>query len=295
MPHAPDRPDLAKLPGRDRHGVKELLDLDQPRGSGDQRADPVPGQAVGLGKRIQLDQRVAPVRIGEKVVGRALARIEVAVGFVHHQRDPPRPAQIEEGADDLGRVFRARGVVGGDQHDRAGARGDEGGGPVGVGDHPLPAVQRHRGHPLHVEPHLVIEVPRDRHDHLVPRTRQRRHRRAEGLVAALRDRDVSGPHRAAIGLRPLRGNLGPQIGVPQHGPVKMRVRPCQRGVGDRRAQPFGRRIDGGGLAHVDERAVVREGDVFQPAPRLHHRGAEGGGQGGVQRHHVSHAPSRAGR
>jgi hypothetical protein len=42
----------------------------------------VPGQPVGLGKGIELNQGVAPIGIAEQVMRRRGAGIEIAVGFV---------------------------------------------------------------------------------------------------------------------------------------------------------------------------------------------------------------------
>ena len=49
----------------DGDGVEELLDLRQARRRGQKRADPVAGEPVGLGKGIEVDQRVGPARVRE--------------------------------------------------------------------------------------------------------------------------------------------------------------------------------------------------------------------------------------
>ena len=94
--HPPERADLAKLAGADRDGVEELLDLRQPRRGGDDRAHAMPGQPVGLGERVEVDERVGPVGIGEQVVRRAGAAVEIAVGLVDDQREAVGAGQIAE-------------------------------------------------------------------------------------------------------------------------------------------------------------------------------------------------------
>ena len=56
-------------------------------GAGDDRADAIAGQAEDLGEAVELDQRVAPVGLGEERVRRARLRQEVAIGLVEDQRD----------------------------------------------------------------------------------------------------------------------------------------------------------------------------------------------------------------
>ncbi len=114
-----------------------------------------------------------------------------------------------------------------------------------------PQVQRDRGDARHVQPHLVIEVPRRRHDHLIALPGQRRHDRAERLVAPWviatlvpvrahhRRRKTAPPRHRADRCCPGRA-------------VQMRLGSVQGRLGDGPAQPFGRRIDGGGLADIDQ-------------------------------------------
>ncbi len=191
--------------------------------------------------------------------------------------------QIEEGAEHLGRVFDAAGIVRRHQNDGAGAGGDQPLRHAGFGDQPRPGRQRHRPDALHVEPHFVVEIPGGWEDHFIPRPGQRREDRAEGLIAALGDRDLTGRDLAAIGGRPLRRDLGAQGGQAEHRPVKMRRRIVQRRLRQRLSQSDGRRLHRCRLAHVDQRPVGREGDTFQPTPRLHDRRREGGGHVGVER------------
>ena len=50
-------------------------------------ADPVTRQAIGLGEGIEMDKCVIPIGLLEQGVGRAVATVEIAIGFVHDQRD----------------------------------------------------------------------------------------------------------------------------------------------------------------------------------------------------------------
>ena len=229
-----------------------------------------------------MNQRVPPVGVGEKVVRGAGARVEIAVGLIDDERDAPRPREVHEGAQRLGRVLDAGGIVGRDKDDGAGARGDKAPGGFRFGDQAGAGRQRHCGDPLHVQPHLVIEIPRRWKDDLIPRAGQRGGDRAKGLVAALGDRDLVRGDGAAIGRRPLRRDLGAQLWQAKDRAIEMRGGVVDRGLRQRPAQPFGRRIDRGGLADVQQRPVGREADAVQPAARLHHGGGEGCGHGGVE-------------
>jgi hypothetical protein len=81
-------------------------------GGGDHRADPVAGQAVGLGEGIEVDQRVGPVGIGEQIVRRARAAVEIAVGLVDDQREPGRGRDRRRRAEVSAGIFHAAGIVG---------------------------------------------------------------------------------------------------------------------------------------------------------------------------------------
>ena len=69
---------LADLRGADGDSVEEFLDLGQPCAAGDQRADAVAGQAVGLGEGIEVDERVMPIGVAEQRVWRAGAAVKIA-------------------------------------------------------------------------------------------------------------------------------------------------------------------------------------------------------------------------
>ena len=59
----------------DGDGVEEFLDLGQTRRRGDDGADAVAGEAVGLGEGVEVDEGVGPVGVGEQVVRAAGARL----------------------------------------------------------------------------------------------------------------------------------------------------------------------------------------------------------------------------
>ena len=164
-------------------------------------ADAPAGESVGLGHRVQRDRvcRRARDRGGREVprvvVGEILVRLvtDMKEAVLGAQR-VDRP-QGRLGVDGAGRV------VGRDGDDGAGARRDRG--PqrrevelvVGIGRH------QHRPGVGHGDRHLVVEVIRDRQNHLVPRIGDREHRVEEGLVAAGGDHEavaVGGADRHAV-------------------------------------------------------------------------------------------------
>ena len=139
-----------------------------------------------------MDEPVAPAGVGEEVVRAGVAAAEVAVGLVEDQHRAVLAGEGGERGDQLGRVLGAGGVVRGDEHDRAGARGQAGAGGLGVGQHAVAAGQRDGLEAGHVEPHLVVEVPGHRQHHRVAGGGEGGDRGAEGLVAAGGDRDLVG-------------------------------------------------------------------------------------------------------
>ena len=159
--------------------------------------------------------------------------------------------------DERGRVLGAGGVVGGDEHDGADPGGQAGAGGGGVGEHVGAAGERDRLDAGHVEPHLVVEVPGHRQQHRVAGGGERHDGGAEGLVAAGGDRDLVGADLAAVEGGPAPGDLGAQRGEAEDRAVEVGVGLGADHLGHRLAQGFGRRLDGRGLAEVDERALGR--------------------------------------
>jgi hypothetical protein len=102
-------------------------------------------------------------------------------------------------------------VVGRDEHHRARPLRDRPRGLLRIGQEPRPLGERHGAHARHVEPHLVIEIPGRGQENLIPRRGQRRHRRAEGLVAAARDRDLGLRDPPAVTRAPPRRDLRAQL------------------------------------------------------------------------------------
>jgi hypothetical protein len=290
--HPPERGALAQLGRADGHAVEELLGLREARGRREQGAHAVARQAVGLGEGIELDQRVVPIGVLEQRVGRAVAAVEVAVGLVHHERDAARPAEVAEGREEAAWVLHARRVVGRHEHDGAGEGREERGRQLGVGQHPRADGQGHGPYARHVVPHAVVEVPGRDEDHLVALGAERRHGRAVGLVAARRDGDLLGAHHAAVGRRPVLGDLRTQLVKAQHGAVEVREGLVEHEVGHGLPQGLGRGGHRGRLRDVDEGEVRRRRDAVEPAPRLHDGRLEGHLGAGE---HVSRAHGRARR
>ena len=123
--HAPKRRDLTQLVGADRDGVEEFLDFGQTGRRGDHCAHAVAGQAVRLGKGIKLDECLGPVGIVKEVVPRAGAGIEIAVGFIDDKGKTALFGQAVERMCEVGGIFHAARIVGGNEHDGAGAGRDE--------------------------------------------------------------------------------------------------------------------------------------------------------------------------
>ena len=238
-----------------------------------------------------MNERPVPIGISEQIMRRACAGMKITVSFIDDQSDIVALCQIVKGAQKRGGVFDTCGVVGADQHDGACARRDKGGRPVRIGQQVIARGQIDRAHPLHIQPHLVIEIEGQGQDHLVARTRQCRHHRRKGLVASRRDRHLAGGDRTTIARRPLLRQFGAQRVHAQNGSVKMACRIVDHRLGHGAHQTFGRGIDGGGLAEIDQRAFSRELLPRDPAPRLHHRGGEGFHIGRIDRFHA--CPSTA--
>ena len=109
-------------------------------------------------------------------------------------------------------------------------------------------------------------------------------RGAERLVAAGGDRDLVGADLAAVERAPAPGDLGAQRREAEDRAVEVGVGLGADHLGHRLAQGLGRRVDRGGLAEVDQRALGGEVDAGEPAAGLHHRrrgGARISGLNGV--------------
>ena len=138
--------------------------------------------------------------------------MEVAVGLVEDQGGAVFAGEGGEGGDEGGRVFGAGRVVGGDEDDGAGARGEAGAGGVEVGEEGVVAGEGHGLDAVHVEPHLVVEVPRDGEHDGVAGAGEGGDGGAEGLVAAGGDGDVVGVDFAAVAGGGAPGDLGAERG-----------------------------------------------------------------------------------
>ena len=272
--HPPQGGDLAQLGRADCDGVQKLFDLQQAAFTGNDCPHAVACQPVGLGKGIKLDQAIIPI-CSKQIMRRARPCIEIAVGFIDDQSQPMRARHIAKGGQGFGRVFCARGVIGRDQHNRAGARGDGRARIIGRWDHARAHGQGNGPNPLHIQPHFVVEIPWGWQNHLIPRASQAADCGTKGLVAALGDGHLGGRDGPAIGGGKLRGHFGAQGGQAQHGAVQMGIRIVQRGVGNRLAQGHRGQIHRGGLADIDQRAMRGVDHPIQPTARLHHRGGIG--------------------
>ena len=179
--------------------------------------------------------------------------------------------KVTKGGQGFGGVFNAAGVVGRDEDDGLGTRCDQGGGKFGVGDQTGAGFQSYRPNPRHIQPHLMVEIPRGWQDHLIPRPSQSGHNRAKRLIAALGDGRLLRGDLAAVSKAPLPGDFGAECWQAKDGAVKMRVGVVEAGIGNRLPERQRRQVDRGGLRDVDQRAIRRKGQPRNPAPRLHHR------------------------
>ena len=152
--------------------------------------------------------------------------MEVAVGLVEDEGDAVLAGEGGEVGDERGRVLGAGRVVGGDEDDGAGPRGQAGAGGVGVGEHGVVAGERDGLDAAHVEPHLVVEVPGDGQHHRVAGGGEGGDGGAEGLVAAGGDGDVLGADVAAVAGGRAPGDLGAERGEAEDRAVE--VGGCRR-------------------------------------------------------------------
>jgi hypothetical protein len=191
---------LAEARRTDRDAVHRFLDFRHQARSGRDTADAVAGQREHLGEAVEVHQRAAPCRIGEQIVRPLALRQKVLVGLVEDQRDAALLGEFIEGVDGRARIDGAGRVVGRDQDDRAGARADQPGRVLRVrhGARAGTEVERHGLDALHAHPHVVIEVVRPWHDHLVAGLGEAHERQAEGLIASRGDADFAGGDRRAV-------------------------------------------------------------------------------------------------
>ena len=195
----------------DRHAVQQLAHLPVDLRRGHHGTHPVPGDRQVLGERVQAHQGAVPVRIGEQVVGRLVGAAERPVRLVDDQRDVVPPCQLREGGDARGVDRHAAGVARGDQHDGAGTWRDQRL-RIGRAGHQVGSwSQVHRPDAGHPQPHVVVEVVRQRHDQLVTGTGQCRGDQTERLVAAGGDHDVVRGDRAPVVAAQLRGERLAQV------------------------------------------------------------------------------------
>ena len=231
-----------------------------------------------------MDERVLPAVLLKQRVRRASAAVEVAVGFVNHQGNACIACQIVKGADQFGGVFHAAGIVRGDQRNRTGARCDQGARSLDVGQQIVAGAQGHGCDAGHVQPHLVIEVPGRRQDHLVTLGTERGDGGGKGLIAARGNRNVIACDCRFVMRADLGGQCIAQGGHAQHGAIKVRIVFGQRRIRHRLTQCGGRRVNRCGLAHVDQRAVGGMRHTIQPATCFHDgRGECGGGAWQIHR------------
>ena len=125
-------------------------------------------------------------------MGRTVAAVEIPVGFIDDQRQPPVTRKVKEPAHQPAGVFHTAGVVRCDQNDGAGAVGDQLCRGIRAGKHGLANRQRAGFDPFHIEPHLVIEIPRRRQDGLIAVLADRGDGGRKGLIAACSDRHLLG-------------------------------------------------------------------------------------------------------
>src|SRR4029079_182570 len=91
--------------------VEHLLQIRDERAAGDDRADTIAIQGIGLRETVELNEGLLPVIVTKQVMRRSRAFAEILVGFVDDEGDIATPGNLEEFADRLGRIDRARRIV----------------------------------------------------------------------------------------------------------------------------------------------------------------------------------------
>ena len=185
---------------------------------------------------------------------------ERPVGLVEDQGDVVASRERGEGGDFRGRDRDAARVARCDQHDRAGARGDERFGVRGAGDQAGVRFEVHRPDTAHPQPHVVVEVVRQGCDHLVARPGERVGDQAERLVAAGGDDHVRRLDGARVVAGQLVGDRSAQRRDAGHRCVRGAVR-CPRDLDDPLDDLRCRWVRRRRLGQVEQRAFGAAGDV----------------------------------
>src|SRR5829696_6352545 len=139
---APGHGPLADAGRADLDAVEDLGELADHARIGNDRAEAVARDAVGLREAVELDGVIAPCAALEEPM-RAIQRRrqEVAIGLVDDEPESAPAAKVRNVLDDAIRVDRAGGVVRRDEHDRLRAGVDQALGLVGSGTNPTAGSQ----------------------------------------------------------------------------------------------------------------------------------------------------------
>ena len=147
--------------------------------------------------------------------------VKIAIGFVNDQGQPMCAGEVPERGERFCRVFGARRVVWRDKDYGLGALGQQRGRMLCIGDHPGATGQGDHLDPGHVEPHGVVEIVRDGHQHRITGARDGRHDGSEGLIAARGDRNLLWRNRSAVVAAPAGGQRAAQVWQAQHRAIEM--------------------------------------------------------------------------
>ena len=129
--------------------------------------------------------------IEEAMRRRGAIGAKVLVRLVDHQRDFTLQCKLVQIVEKIWRINTAGGIVRRHHRDRPSAWRQRSRHLIDRWQSPSGWIERHANgaNPLHVQPHLVIEVIRQRQHHLVTGAGERVHRHAESLVATGGDRN----------------------------------------------------------------------------------------------------------
>ena len=113
-------------------------------------------------------------------------RHEIAVCFIEDHPYSALPAQVENLAQQVGRIYGAAGIVRRHDRDRAGLRADRGGDIVRARQHAVRCVAVNIANPdaEHAESGLMVEVAGARHQDFIAMAGDGQRRRDEGLIAS---------------------------------------------------------------------------------------------------------------
>ncbi len=146
---------------------------------GDHRADPIAGECVGLGEAVELDECPVPAGSREQLVGGPCAP-SLAGSPYRFRRSPGRGSALlansKKSVDHVGCVNRPRGIVR-RAPERSRGSVDRSAGFSAPGSGPPEATSMRQGmnsrlDALHVEPHLMVEIPWHRQEHIVAGPRE---------------------------------------------------------------------------------------------------------------------------